>query len=599
MKTRFISFFLFMLAMSCFVACSDDDPATDPEPEPELEPVETVNTYTYKDKTIQAKSVSCFEQDGIVYVCMSPLQSLETLEDFMNSGKEYVMLGVDKSLVGSPVTVGSSEGDDYVLYYMDADGEAIVAVDPYEWEEVLTQGKITLTMTPGENEISAVKATFDCTLKSGGKFTGEAGCSYKAPAKLPSEFSFGSEVRPLKSVVATVIGGIQYFYLSPYAGLTTVEDMSDTEFLMIGINPAMLGQVLDITSYDGMDYAFYNMTELGADDLTAVDPYGWSEICSAGKFKVEKTDNRVKITFSFTLLSGGKFEGSYEGAYSEIKQSTTNILTLNGENTRDIKATFYEKTDEGVALYLTPSRISSAADLENVNTYYVRLFVPNAGLNGQEVDITNTNLAFEFTYYSPYDEERIQISKGHLEDAAGTFSVSKSADNEYSLTLNLKYLGDNSLKISGNYNGAFVVYDTTIPNQYQLGAGGTPVTIQSVVVDKTDVDICVIYISRQAGITTVAGMSAADAVVRVPKSMMEGAVHGFSGSAENAKISIAYEGVTYNQANTTNGHLAAGGNASVALQGSEIEMTFNIFSIVQYDNSSLSGYYKGATTVIE
>lgn len=599
MKTRFISFFLFMLAMSCFVACSDDDPATDPEPEPELEPVETVNTYTYKDKTIQAKSVSCFEQDGIVYVCMSPLQSLETLEDFMNSGKEYVMLGVDKSLVGSPVTVGSSEGDDYVLYYMDADGEAIVAVDPYEWEEVLTQGKITLTMTPGENEISAVKATFDCTLKSGGKFTGEAGCSYKAPAKLPSEFSFGSEVRPLKSVVATVIGGIQYFYLSPYAGLTTVEDMSDTEFLMIGINPAMLGQVLDITSYDGTDYAFYNMTELGADDLTAVDPYGWSEICSAGKFKVEKTDNRVKITFSFTLLSGGKFEGSYEGAYSEIKQSTTNILTLNGENTRDIKATFYEKTDEGVALYLTPSRISSAADLENVNTYYVRLFVPNAGLNGQEVDITNTNLAFEFTYYSPYDEERIQISKGHLEDAAGTFSVSKSADNEYSLTLNLKYLGDNSLKISGNYNGAFVVYDTTIPNEYRLGADGTPVTIQSVVIDKTDADICVIYLSRQPGITTVAGMSAADAVVRLSKTMLDGVLRGFSGDDENVKISITYEGVTYSRANTTLGNLALGGRTSVSLQGNEVEMTFEVVGIKKYGDASLSGYYKGAVTVIE
>lgn len=599
MKTRFISFFLFMLAMSCFVACSDDDPATDPEPEPELEPVETVNTYTYKDKTIQAKSVSCFEQDGIVYVCMSPLQSLETLEDFMNSGKEYVMLGVDKSLVGSPVTVGSSEGDDYVLYYMDADGEAIVAVDPYEWEEVLTQGKITLTMTPGENEISAVKATFDCTLKSGGKFTGEAGCSYKAPAKLPSEFSFGSEVRPLKSVVATVIGGIQYFYLSPYAGLTTVEDMSDTEFLMIGINPAMLGQVLDITSYDGTDYAFYNMTELGADDLTAVDPYGWSEICSAGKFKVEKTDNRVKITFSFTLLSGGKFEGSYEGAYSEIKQSTTNILTLNGENTRDIKATFYEKTDEGVALYLTPSRISSAADLENVNTYYVRLFVPNAGLNGQEVDITNTNLAFEFSYYSPYDEERIQISKGHLEDAAGTFSVSKSADNEYSLTLNLKYLGDNSLKISGNYNGAFVVYDTTIPNEYRLGADGTPVTIQSVVIDKTDADICVIYLSRQPGITTVAGMSAADAVVRLSKTMLDGVLRGFSGDDENVKISITYEGVTYSRANTTLGNLALGGRTSVSLQGNEVEMTFEVVGIKKYGDASLSGYYKGAVTVIE
>ena len=54
MKIRFISFFLFMLAMSCFMACSSDDPAPDPEPEPEPEPVETVNTYTYKDKTVQA-----------------------------------------------------------------------------------------------------------------------------------------------------------------------------------------------------------------------------------------------------------------------------------------------------------------------------------------------------------------------------------------------------------------------------------------------------------------------------------------------------------------------------------------------------------------
>lgn len=376
-------------------------------------------------------------------------------------------------------------------------------------------------MVPGENETSAVKAVFDFTLKSGGKFTGEADCVYKAPEKLPSEYSFGDEVRPLKSVVATTLGGFQYVYLSPETGLTTVEDISDAEYLMLAITPEMIGQEIDITSSGDAEYAFYNMTNLGADDIDAVDPYGWSELCSAGKLKVEKTDESVKITFSFTLLSGDKFKGSYEGSYTDIKQSTTNILTLNGESTRDIKATFYEKTNEGVALYLTPSGISSAADLNNVNTYYVRLFVPNTGLDGQEVDITTTNLAFEFTYYNPYDEERIEVSKGHLEDAAGTFSVSKSADNEYSLTLDLKYLGDNSLKISGNYNGTFKVYDTTIPNQYQLGAGGTPVTIQSVVVDKTDVDICVIYISRQAGITTVAGMSAADAVVRVPKSMME------------------------------------------------------------------------------
>ena len=263
MKIRFISFFLFMLAMSCFMACSSDDPAPDPEPEPEPEPVETVNTYTYKDKTVQAKSVSCFEQEGIVYVCMSPLQSLETMEDFMNSGKEYIMLGVDKKLVGTPVTVGNSDNDNYAFYYMDADGEAIVAVSPDGWEDVLTQGKITVTMVPGENETSAVKAVFDFTLKSGGKFTGEADCVYKAPEKLPSEYSFGDEVRPLKSVVATTLGGFQYVYLSPETGLTTVEDISDAEYLMLAITPEMIGQEIDITSSGDAEYAFYNMTNLG------------------------------------------------------------------------------------------------------------------------------------------------------------------------------------------------------------------------------------------------------------------------------------------------------------------------------------------------
>ena len=82
----------------------------------------------------------------------------------------------------------------------------------------------------------------------------------------------------------------------------------------------MIGQEIDITSSGDAEYAFYNMTNLGADDIDAVDPYGWSELCSAGKLKVEKTDESVKITFSFTLLSGDKFKGSYEGSYTDIKQ---------------------------------------------------------------------------------------------------------------------------------------------------------------------------------------------------------------------------------------------------------------------------------------
>ena len=44
----------------------------------------------------------------------------------------------------------------------------------------------------------------------------------------------------MKSVVATTLGGFQYVYLSPEAGLTTVEDISDAEYLMLAITPEMV-----------------------------------------------------------------------------------------------------------------------------------------------------------------------------------------------------------------------------------------------------------------------------------------------------------------------------------------------------------------------
>ena len=94
-------------------------------------------------------------------------------------------------------------------------------------------------------------------------------------------------------------------------------------------------------------------------------------------------------------------------------------------------------------------------------------------------------------------------------------------------------------------------------------------------------------------------MSAADAVLRLSKTMLDGVLRGFSGDDENVKISITYEGVTYSRANTTLGNLALGGRTSVSLQGNEVEMTFEVVGIKKYGDASLSGYYKGAVTVIE
>ncbi|MCS2304282.1 hypothetical protein NXX23_21500 [Bacteroides ovatus] len=58
--------------------------------------------------------------------------------------------------------------------------------------------------------------------------------------------------------------------------------------------------------------------------------------------------------------------------------------------------------------------------------------------------------------------------------------------------------------------------------------------------------------------------------------------------------------MTYSRANTTLGNLALGEyRTSVSLQGNEVEMTFEVVGIKKYGDASLSGYYKGAVTVIE
>lgn len=86
-------------------------------------------------------------------------------------------------------------------------------------------------------------------------------------------------------------------------------------------------------------------------------------------------------------------------------------------------------------------------------------------------------------------------------------------------------------------------------------------------------------------------MSAADAVVRLSKTMLDGVLRGFSGDDENVKISITYEGVTYSRANTTLGNLALGGRTSVSLQGNEVEMTFEVVGIKKYGKPKQSGHF--------
>ena len=89
----------------------------------------------------------------------------------------------------------------------------------------------------------------------------------------------------------------------------------------------------------------------------------------------------------------------------------------------------------------------------------------------------------------------------------------------------------------------------------------------------------------------------ADITVTVPSEFMTDEVKGFSGTDTNAKISVTYEGVTYNQASCKGSDaLAMGGNVKAKLEGSKLTIDFTVMGIKQYDKQTLKGHYEGTVS---
>ena len=152
---------------------------------------------------------------------------------------------------------------------------------------------------------------------------------------------------------------------------------------------------------------------------------------------------------------------------------------------------------------------------------------------------------------------------------------------------------------SAAYEDEFAEYSLEVPNAYGLQNQETT-ALNSAVVTHAD-GIYTIYLSTKENVTTVEGMADADIVVEMPDVFMTNELKGFSGTEDNAKISVTYDGVKYNQANCsyTNDNAAAlGGNARVNLTDGNLDIDFAIYNIYQYSNANLTGHYEGPVTVL-
>lgn len=261
----------------------------------------------------------------------------------------------------------------------------------------------------------------------------------------------------------------------------------------------------------------------------------------------------------------------------------------------EMRAAFAEKVSDGTAFYLTPGNIDRANDLENCY-YYVRLFVPESNMDGSEIDI-NGQKEYELTFVDNATDvnnpQTISISNGKTGNATGSVSVLKNADGTYDITIDVEGMGrtaDRQLQV--RYNGEPAPYDLSLPNEFSV-AGADPVTLKGAAIKHSD-GLYTIYLSTKSDAMTATDVLAADIVVTVPDGFAnDDMVHGFSGTSENAMISITYEGTKYCQSTTSGtAAVALGGNAKLTVDGSKINLDFTVFSAKKY-SGSIKGHFEG------
>ncbi|MEG2370659.1 MAG: hypothetical protein RSB23_05795 [Alistipes sp.] len=418
-----------------------------------------------------------------------------------------------------------------------------------------------------------------------------------APPADPKTVIFDGTTTELKSMVIDrlSIPDVTCILLSPEADLTTTEEMMALDanmenylhkFFMVQIASANLADAqIDVMAEATFYYSFFNLSGI-APDLVQIDPEV-KEGLSAGAITSKITNDVLTLDVLFTQTDGKVLKIHAAGAVPPIP--TSNILTLN-EGISVVKSAFFDKQADGTALYLSPSRISSARYLEDVDKFYTKLFVAPALMNGKKVDIASASAAFEFTLCIPVNQEKLTISNNNLQGATGTFSMEKKeGENKYAVSFDI-ILGD--YHIEGTYDDTFVVYDITIPNEYILNEG-TPVALKSVVVDKTNADLYVFYLSEKAGITTIAGMKAVNPIiVKANPAHFDGQPIGFTSSPETE---ITFDGTLYNAANGTRGNVTV----QPISNDNNITVSFQLYHFEGDTTPALVGHYGGACVSIK
>ena len=392
----------------------------------------------------------------------------------------------------------------------------------------------------------------------------------KHESELPiNSCSISGEATKLQSVAVEMLDDNIYIVATPTPNIATATEIFGCEeYLFVAVNPLLVGKEFDLKTESSL---YTIISTLSGVSLREVTPENNGEV-KAGTIKFAYENNVATVKGAITLANGKelKFHLSAEKAIAVNE----NVITR-GDETKPLRAAFYDEGDFATTLYFTPAGLDYFEEIEDAS-WYIYLGVSNQLIDGAThslADMGGTSM-FEFGVIDNLSSSKsVEIMAGYLRGATGDFTIAKTADATYDVSINVKLLGVQYLvKFAGKSLSVDYAPEKKI-NYFDYK--GAEYAVTSALLTRGE-SVWSLELANESGKSV---------VLNAPKEFFNSG-DGGRGFSQSAGFTIEYNGVVYSKANGYSGTII-----------STFDTATNNLALDFFNNSEVKFNYTGVVEV--
>lgn len=392
----------------------------------------------------------------------------------------------------------------------------------------------------------------------------------KHESELPiNSCSISGEATKLQSVAVEMLDDNIYIVATPTPNIATATEIFGCEeYLFVAVNPLLVGKEFDLKTESSL---YTIISTLSDAPLREVTPENNGEV-KVGTIKFAYENNVATVKGAITLANGKEFK--FHLSAEKAIAVNENIITR-GDETKPLRAAFYDEGDFATTLYFTPAGLDYFEEIEDAS-WYIYLGVSNKLVDGKShslAEMGGTSM-FEFGMIDNIrSDNSMEIMAGFLREGTGSFAISKSGNDSYVATISITIL---DVLYTVEFEGKCISVDYAPEKKTNFFSyKGTEYEALSAVLTQGE-SLWSVEIATSRGKSV---------VLNAPKEFFNSG-DGGRGFSQSAGFTVEYNGVVYSKANGYSGTMI-----------SSYDETKQHLEIDFFNNSDVKFSYTGAVTI--